>query len=131
MATQFDFDMTETVNDMVASDRMRAEVDANVVIVVALDDDPVGLLCTRTIVQFNFVADLTAPQVTELLALVQAHTGAGLPSPNSTENLTVATLPTTGNPGDTFYVTDGGSGPGPAYFDGAVWRWYFDKSVVS
>jgi len=130
MATQFNFDLTETVNDMVACDQMRAEIEASGVIIVALEDDPLGVLCTKTIVQFNFVADLTAPQETELLALVQAHTGTGLPSPNSTENLTVATLPTTGAPGDTFYVTDGVSGPGPAYFDGAVWRWYFDKTVV-
>ncbi len=130
MTTQFDFDVTESVNDMVAVDQMRAEIEANGVIVVALDDDPLGILCMRTIVQFNFVADLPAPQQTELLVLLQAHTGAGIPSPNTTTNMTVATLPTTGNPGDTFYVTDGVSGPAPAYYDGSVWRWYSDKSVV-
>lgn len=130
MAKQLEFDITETVNDMVACDQMRAEIEASAIITEQLEQDPLGVLCTPTIVQFNFKADLSAPAVTELAALVQAHTGVGLPSPNSLENLTVSELPTTGNPGDSLYVTNGVSGPGPAYFDGDDWRWYFDETIV-
>ena len=130
MATEFNFDLTLTVNDMVADDQMREEIETNGVIVETLRDLPVGIICTTTIVQFNFLTDLTAPQEAELLALVQAHTGQGLPSPNTMTSSTVGRLPATGVQGDTFYVSDGVSGPGPAYFDGAVWRWYFDKTVV-
>ena len=130
MAKQFIFNLSVTVNDMVACDQMRAEIDSNAVITTPLEPDPLGIVCTTEIVIFNFTADLTAPEVTELGALLAAHTGVGIPSPNTLENLTVAELPTTGDPGDTFYVTDGVSGPGPAYFDGTVWRWYDDKSVV-
>ena len=130
MAKQFEYAITQTVNDMVACDQMRAEIEANGVITEALEPDPLGVLCTPTIVQFNFTADLSNAAEAELDTIVSAHTGTGIPSPNTIENLTVAQLPTAGNPGDTFYVTDGVAGPGPAYFDGAAWRWYFDKSVV-
>jgi hypothetical protein len=130
MAKQFIFDISETVNDMIACDQMYSEIDANVVIDIALENPPVGLICTQTVAQFNFVTDLSNIQETELLSVVQAHTGVGLPSANALDNLTVATLPSAGNSGDTFYVTDGVGGPGPAYFDGADWRWYSDGSVV-
>lgn len=131
MAKQFEYNLSDTVNDVVACDQMRAEVEASVTIVTPLEDDPIGLICTKTIVQFNFLADLSLAEQTELNNLVQAHTGVGLPSPNPLENVTVATLPTYNlNLGDSVYVTDGVSGPGPAYYDGVDWRWYFDKSIV-
>jgi hypothetical protein len=131
MAKQFDYPITDTVNDMVACDQMRAEIEASVTITTDLEYDPLGVLCSIETVQFNFVSDLDNAEVVELTALVAAHTGQGIPSPNSLTNLTVATLPTTGTPGDTFYVTDGVGGPGPAYFDGTDWRWYNDKAIVA
>lgn len=131
MAKQFEYDITDTVNDMVACDQMRQEIEASVVITEQLDDDPLGILCTPTIVQFNFQTDLSAPSVTELTMLVEAHTGVGIPSADQLDNLTVAELPADGDPGNTFYVTDGNNGPGPVYFDGADWRWYSDNSVVA
>lgn len=130
MAKQFDYPITDTVNDMVACDQMRAEIEASA-ITVKLENDPLGILCSIETVQFNFEDDLADPEVVELTTLVEAHTGQGIPSPNSLTNLTVATLPATGTPGDTFYVTDGVGGPGPAYFDGTDWRWYNDKAIVA
>lgn len=130
MAKQFEYLITDTVNDMVACDQMRSEIEASVIITEGLEPDPFGVLCTPAIVQFNFKADLSNASEAELTAIVAAHTGVGLPSPNGFENLTVAQLPTSGTPGDSFYVSDGVSGPGPAYYDGIVWRWYFDKTVV-
>ena len=130
MATKLTFFLTETVNDVVACDQLRAEIQTSGVISVELADDPLGIMCTTTIVQIGFVEDLPDDEEPDLLSIIQAHTGEGIMSPDTLDHMTVAELPTTGMPGDTFYVTDGGSGPGPAYFDGSDWRWYSTGAVV-
>lgn len=128
MPKQFDYTITDTVNDMVACDQMRAEVESS--IPKGLEPDPLGIICTPTLVLFSFVDDLTPAEEVTLSGLVAAHTGVGILLPDTLDNLTVAALPATGSPGDSVYVTDGVGGPGPAYFDGVDWRWYDDGSVV-
>lgn len=130
MPSQFTYQITDTVNNMVACDQMELEIESDVTIVTALSEGSIGVMCTPSVVIFNFVSDLAQVEIDALTALVSAHTGVGLASPNNMDSLTVATLPATAEVGDSFYLTDGASGPGPVYYNGAGWFWYSDNSAV-
>lgn len=126
----FMFNLDDTVNDVVACDQIRQEIDSSG-IAVPLLPDPNGVVCTKTVVIFNFLTALTAGGQSILAGIVAAHTGEGLLSPNTLESASVADLPDDGNPGDSLFVTDGNEGPAPAWFDGSSWRWYASGAAVA
>ena len=130
MAKKFQYNITDTVNDMVACDQIRKEI-ADGTIVPKLIPDPHGVVCTKLYAFFEFDADLSPAEELELDGIVGSHTGEGLPSADSQESLAVSELPTDGDPGDSFFVTDGNGGPAPAWFDGTDWRWYATGGIVS
>jgi len=131
MPKNFEFPITDTVNDMVACDQIRFEIENEVDITATLLSDPNGVVCTKDRVFFNFDADLSVAGESALAAIVAAHTGQGLPSPNEMDALPVADLPYGLTVGATFYAADGNEGPGPVWYDGTDWRWYVSGGIVS
>lgn len=130
MPSKLQYQITDTINDMVACDQIRQEIESSS-ITPSLLADPNGVICTKEYVFFGFDADLDSGDVITLDGIVSAHTGEGLPSADSSESVAVVDLPTTGNAGDSFFVSDGNEGPGPAWFDGTDWHWYASGGIVS
>lgn len=131
MPSKIQYSITDAVNDMIACDQIRQEITGSS-IAPSLVADPNGVMCTKVYVFFEFDADLDPGEVSTLDAIVAAHTGEGLVSANSLEDVSVTGLPTTGlTPGSTLYATDGNEGPAPVWFDGTDWRWYASNGIVS
>ncbi|MCK5643463.1 MAG: hypothetical protein KAJ19_21815 [Gammaproteobacteria bacterium] len=124
------YPLTETVNNMVACDQIRFEIDGDLTISANLLEGSNGVICTKQFVFFGFDSELTNLELSSLDSIVAAHTGAGLASANELEGVAVAELPTGLSPGSTFYVTDGDEGPAPAYYNGADWVWYASGNTV-
>ena len=124
--------MTDTINDMVAVDQIRLQI-ADSTISVALEPQPMGVMCDFTTVTFTFESDLTAPEVTTLDAVVAAHNGAGLFQLDTLEVVPKASLLaiTYAEQGWMAFVPDDVTGPAPAYYDGTDWRIVTTGALVS
>jgi hypothetical protein len=133
MATAFTYPITDTTNNMVATDQIRQQIAASA-IVPALEPQPNGVLCFFfTTVTFTFVTDLSGAEVITLTGLVAAHDGAGLFQLDTLEVIPVATLLaiTYAAQGWMAFVPDEVGGPVPAYYDGTNWRRVTDGVIVS
>jgi len=131
MPSTLEYPITDTVNDMVACDQIRLEIEMEATILSTLLDDPNGVQCTKDRVFFNFDSDLSGAGVTALDGIVESHTGEGLKSPNELDEIAVADLPDGLSRGASFFITDGNQGPAPAWYDGTDWRWYDSKAIVA
>ena len=130
MATVFIYPLTDTVNDRVATDQLRLEIQDSA-IATALDPEPMDIACDFADVTIIFVSDLSAGDVTTLTGLVAAHTGDGLLQLEVLQVVIVADLPTYAVQGWMAFVSDEAGGPVPAYFDGTNWRRVTDGAIVS
>ncbi len=124
------YPLTDTVNDRVATDQLRLEIQDSA-IATALDPEPMDIACDFTDVTIIFVSDLAAGDVITLTGLVAAHTGDGLLQLEVLQVVIVANLPTYAVQGWMAFVSDEAGGPVPAYFDGTNWRRVTDGAIVS
>lgn len=132
MAKIFTYPLTDTVNDMVAIDQIRMQIEDSA-ISVALEPGVAGVICGFTTVTFTFEADLNNADVTELNAVVAAHDGAGLFQLDTLAVVPKATLLAIAyaQQGWMAFVPDDVTGPVPAYYDGATWRIVTTGAAVS
>lgn len=132
MAQVFTYPLTDTINDMVACDQIRLQIESSI-IVPGLLDQPEGVMCEFTTVTFMFDADLSGAEVTILDAIVAAHDGAGLFQLGTIEVVPKATLLaiTYAQQGWIAFVPDDVTGAVPAYYDGATWRIVTTGAAVS
>lgn len=133
MATVFSYPITDTANNMVATDQICQQVTASS-IAPTLEPQPEGVFCFLfTSVTFTFATDLSAAEIITLTGLVAAHDGTGLFQLDTLEVIPVATLLaiTYAAQGWMAFVPDEVGGPVPAYYDGINWRRVTDGAIVS
>lgn len=132
MATVFTRPLSNTINDMVAIDQIRLQI-ADSAISVALEPQPMGVMCDFTIVTFTFESDLPNAEFATLDAVVATHDGAGLFQLDTLEVVPKASLLaiTYAEEGWMAFVPDDVTGPVPAYYDGTDWRIVTTGALVS
>ena len=132
MARIFIRPLSDTINDMVAIDQIRMQIEDST-ISVALEPQVAGVMCDFTTVTFTFEADLSNAEVVTLDAIVAAHDGAGLFQLDTIQVVPKATLLaiTYAEQGWMAFVPDDVAGPVPAYYDGTDWRIVMTGALVS
>jgi len=130
MAKVITYPLTDTLNDMVACDQIRQQIEGSAISVTLLEQ-PEGVMCGFTEVTFSFDSDLSAGDVTILDGIVAIHDGAGLMGLDTLEVVPKASLPTYAQQGWMAFVPDDASGPVPAYYDGTDWRIVTTGALVS